>query len=128
MCILEKVSQPLLRYGNPDIQILGTLKNKFQISIYLTPNMKNLMLHFGSGFPFYIDFCKKSIDMVPLKILNSVLLMYCPKTYITGNIFISYLPGTKFISIYIYKEGEFVSWSGVTTNCSGLGPLRANVC
>ena len=39
MCILEKVSQPLLRYGNPDIQILGTLKNKFQISIFLTLNM-----------------------------------------------------------------------------------------
>ena len=46
MCISEKVNQPLLRYGNPDIQILGTLKNKFRITIFLTLNIKNLMLLF----------------------------------------------------------------------------------
>ena len=28
MCILEKVSEPLLRYANPDILILETLKKR----------------------------------------------------------------------------------------------------
>ena len=32
MCILDNVSDSLLRYGNPDIKILGTLKSKFRIS------------------------------------------------------------------------------------------------
>ena len=58
MCILEKVSQPLLRYGNPDIQILGTLKNKFKISIFLTLNMKNLVLLFKSGFTLHFNLAK----------------------------------------------------------------------
>ena len=34
MCILEKVIESLLRYGNPDVVILGTLKNKYQISSF----------------------------------------------------------------------------------------------
>ena len=36
----------ILRYGNPDLLFLGTLKNKFQIMIFLTINMKNLILFF----------------------------------------------------------------------------------
>ena len=34
MCILEKVNESLLRYGNPDMLILGTLKIKFLISSF----------------------------------------------------------------------------------------------
>ena len=45
-----------MRYGNPDMPILGTLENEFQSS--LSSKMKNLMLHFYSGFPFKFNYAK----------------------------------------------------------------------
>ena len=51
-CILWHFIEPFLRYGNPDMLFLGTLKNKFHFSRFLTINMQNLMLVFWSGFPF----------------------------------------------------------------------------
>ena len=49
MCILEKVRESLLRYGNPDMLILGTLKIKLQISSSWSSKMKNLILLFYQG-------------------------------------------------------------------------------
>ena len=51
-CISWNSNGGLLRYGNPDMLFLGTLKNKFHFSRFLTINMQNLMLFFWSGFPF----------------------------------------------------------------------------
>ena len=43
----------LLRYGNPDIQYLATLKNKIQIYNILIILMKNLRSDFISGTFLY---------------------------------------------------------------------------
>ena len=43
----------LLRYGNPDIQYLATLKNKIQIYNILIIAMKNLRSDFISGTFLY---------------------------------------------------------------------------
>ena len=43
----------LLRYGNPDIQYLATLKNKIQIYNILIIPMKNLRSHFILGTFLY---------------------------------------------------------------------------
>ena len=59
MRILETVSQPLWRYGKPDWQILGTLKNKFQISNFLALNMKKLMSSSDQGSHFILIWLNK---------------------------------------------------------------------
>ena len=48
----------LLRYGNPDMLFLGTLKNKFHFQWFLTINKQNLVLLFWSGFLFDLNFTK----------------------------------------------------------------------
>ena len=45
----------LLRYGNPDMLFLGTLKNKFHFQWFLTINKQNMVLLFWSGFPFDLN-------------------------------------------------------------------------
>ena len=50
-CISWNSNGGLLRYGNPDMLFLATLKNKFHFSRFLTLNMQNLVLVFLSGFP-----------------------------------------------------------------------------
>ena len=46
MCISEKVNESLLRYGNPDMHFLGTLKNRIHFPRFLTINMQNQVLLF----------------------------------------------------------------------------------
>ena len=58
MRILEKVYEPLLRYGNPNMPFSGTLKNKLQFAHMLTSNMKNMVLYFWSRFPLSEKFAK----------------------------------------------------------------------
>ena len=64
---LEKLCWPLVRYGIPDMPFLGTLKNKFQISWFLTINMVNLILFFWSGFPLCLKFAEFSWIWQPWK-------------------------------------------------------------
>ena len=58
MEILKYFIEPFLRYGNPDMLFMGTLKNKFHFSWFLTIDMQNLMLVLWSGFPFNSKFSK----------------------------------------------------------------------
>ena len=48
--IFKKSYQPFLRYGNPDLQNLGTLKIKIQIYWFLSSLSKNM----GSDFIFRV--------------------------------------------------------------------------
>ena len=41
----------LARYGNSDVQILGTLKMKFQINGFLNNPRENIGFHLISGLP-----------------------------------------------------------------------------
>ena len=57
----------ILRYGNPEMLFLGTLKNKIQILRFFIMNMKNLVLFFWSGLPLVLRFVKLSCIWEPWK-------------------------------------------------------------
>ena len=81
-CILWHFIEPFLRYGNPDMLFLGTLKNKFHFSRFLTINMQNLMLIFWSGFPFNSKLSKLAEIWQPWKFQYMFFLkFYLKMTY-----------------------------------------------
>ena len=51
-CIAPNSYAPFLRYGNPDILFLGTLKNKFHILAFWIMLIEILILFGFSGLPF----------------------------------------------------------------------------
>ena len=89
-CISWNSAEGLLRYGNPDMLFLGTLKNKIHIPRFLAINMLNPVLLFWSRFPFNSKLANLAEIRQPWKFVYLFfLIFYQQMTY--GYLFLSYM-------------------------------------